>query len=62
MTGGRLGLTSELHANATEPLQRFTAIQSHGGYLRALSQKAEEGAFSPGPMVMALLNGQKVVA
>lgn len=37
-------------------LQRFTAIHSPGGYLRSLSSKAAEGAFSPGPMVMALLN------
>ncbi|TRD15376.1 plasmid replication protein RepC [Palleronia caenipelagi] len=38
-------------------LQRFDQINSPGGYLRALSRKAAEGAFSPGPMVMALLNG-----
>jgi replication initiation protein RepC len=37
-------------------LQRFTAIHSPGGYLRSLSSKAAAGAFSPGPMVMALLN------
>ena len=43
-------------------LQRFAQIRNHGGYLRALSQRAEEGAFSPGPMVMALLKGQKVAA
>ena len=36
-------------------LQRVSDIQSPGGYLRALSRKAADGAFSPGPMVMALL-------
>jgi replication initiation protein RepC len=36
-------------------LQRVTHIRSPGGYLRCLTGKAEEGAFSPGPMVMALL-------
>ncbi len=37
-------------------LQRFEAIHSPGGYLRALTDKAREDAFSPGPMVMALLS------
>ena len=37
-------------------LQRISEIQSPGGYLRALTRKAADGAFSPGPMVMALLN------
>ena len=37
-------------------LERVDEITSPGGYLRALSQKAEKGAFSIGPMVMALLN------
>lgn len=36
-------------------LQRAKEIAKPGGYLRALTRKAEEGAFSPGPMVMALL-------
>lgn len=36
-------------------LQRASEIRSPGGYLRALSRKATEGGFSPGPMVMALL-------
>ncbi|MCO8146373.1 replication initiation protein RepC [Rhodovulum tesquicola] len=36
-------------------LQRVSDIQSPGGYLRALSRKAADGSFSPGPMVMALL-------
>lgn len=39
-------------------LQRFEDIRSPGGYLRALTEKAHKGAFSPGPMVMALLNGE----
>ena len=37
-------------------LQRFSEISSPGGYLRALTRKASNGAFSSGPMVMALLN------
>ncbi|MGC9371101.1 MAG: plasmid replication protein RepC [Paracoccaceae bacterium] len=37
-------------------LQRVSEIRSPGGYLRALTTKAGQGAFSPGPMVMALLN------
>lgn len=36
-------------------LQRANIITRPGGYLRALSRKAAEGCFSPGPMVMALL-------
>lgn len=36
-------------------LQRMDRISKPGGYLRALTRKAEEGRFSPGPMVMALL-------
>ncbi len=36
-------------------LQRFDRIANPGGYLRALSAKAAMGGFSPGPMVMALL-------
>jgi replication initiation protein RepC len=38
-------------------LQKVTDIHSPGGYLRALTNKSQDGAFSPGPMVMALLNG-----
>jgi replication initiation protein RepC len=37
-------------------LQRIADIQNPGGYLRTLSNKAEAGSFSPGPMIMALLN------
>ncbi|OYU16659.1 MAG: replication initiation protein [Rhodobacteraceae bacterium PARR1] len=42
-------------------LQRLASIRNPGGYLRALSRQAAEGRFSPGPMLMALLNtaGQK---
>lgn len=36
-------------------LERFKDIQSPGGYLRALTRKAEQGGFSCGPMVMALM-------
>ena len=36
-------------------LQRIQHIRSPGGYLRSLTRKAADGAFSPGPMVMALL-------
>ncbi|MEY8882089.1 plasmid replication protein RepC [Donghicola sp. XS_ASV15] len=44
-------------------LQRASEIRSPGGYLRALTSKAEDGAFSPGPMIMALLatDNQKAV-
>ncbi len=38
-------------------LQKVEDIRNPGGYLRRLTQKAEEGAFSPGPMIMALLRG-----
>ncbi|MXQ09715.1 replication initiation protein [Alphaproteobacteria bacterium GH1-50] len=37
-------------------LERFEEISTPGGYLRHLTRKAAEDAFSPGPMVMALLN------
>ena len=40
-------------------LQRISEIKSPGGYLRALTRKATDGAFSPGPMVMALLNSER---
>ncbi|WP_306114945.1 MULTISPECIES: plasmid replication protein RepC [unclassified Roseovarius] len=36
-------------------LERFAEIQSPGGYLRSLTDKAAVGAFSCGPMVMALM-------
>lgn len=36
-------------------LQRGPEIERPGGYLRALGEKAEKRAFSPGPMIMALL-------
>lgn len=39
-------------------LQRIGAISNPGGYLRALSGKAAAGAFSAGPMIMALLNSE----
>jgi replication initiation protein RepC len=39
-------------------LQRVDKINSPGGYLRALTDKAEKGAFSPAPMVMALLRAK----
>ena len=37
-------------------LQRVDEIKSPGGYLRALTGKAEAGKFSPGPMIMALIH------
>ncbi|WP_424934808.1 plasmid replication protein RepC [Amaricoccus macauensis] len=40
-------------------LQRMSVIRSPGGYLRALTAKAEINQFSPGPMVMALFNSAK---
>ena len=36
-------------------LQRAEAIKSAGGYIRDLTEKAEGGRFSIGPMIMALL-------
>lgn len=36
-------------------LERFGDIRSAGGYLRSLSDKAAVGAFSCGPMIMALM-------
>lgn len=43
-------------------LQRMDTIARPGGYLRALSAKAAEGTFSPGPMVMALLRSESTRA
>ena len=43
-------------------LQRMSQINSPGGYLRALTVKARDGAFSPGPMVMALLKTSNTAA
>ncbi|SHO66631.1 Replication protein C C-terminal region, partial [Pseudoxanthobacter soli DSM 19599] len=40
-------------------LQRAETISSPGGYLRSLTAKAETGAFSLGPMLMALLAANK---
>lgn len=40
-------------------LQRIAGIKNPGGYLRALARKAAAGEFSPGPMVMALLNADQ---
>ena len=36
-------------------LQRAEAIRSPGGYLRALSERAGEGTYSPAPVIQALL-------
>jgi len=36
-------------------LERGGQINSAGGYLRDLTQRAEKGEFSPGPMLMALM-------
>jgi replication initiation protein RepC len=40
-------------------LQRGAAIASAGGYLRELTRKAEAKAFSPGPMLMALVGARE---
>ena len=40
-------------------LQRGTAIVSAGGYIRDLTRKAENGEFSIGPMLMALIGTRK---
>ena len=37
-------------------LQRGQAIRNPGGYMRSLTEKAREGQFSLGPVLMALLN------
>ncbi|MHC0054666.1 plasmid replication protein RepC [Actibacterium sp. D379-3] len=37
-------------------LQKVSEIRSPGGYFRTLIEQAEAGRFTPGPMVMALLN------
>jgi len=39
-------------------LQRFSAIRSAGGYLRALTARARQGQFSPRPMIMSLLSAR----
>jgi replication initiation protein RepC len=40
-------------------LQRGPAINSAGGYLRGLTEKARAGAFTVGPMLMALIGARK---
>jgi replication initiation protein RepC len=40
-------------------LQRGAAINSAGGYLRDLTERARAGQFSPGPMLMALIGNRK---
>ena len=40
-------------------LQRGEEIKSAGGYLRVLTAKARAGEFSLGPVLMALLRGNK---
>jgi len=37
-------------------LQRSSLINNAGGYLRNLTEKARGGAFSLGPMLMALIH------
>ncbi len=39
-------------------LQRASAIKSPGGYLRALTRRAQAGSFSLGPMLMALMSAR----
>ena len=39
-------------------LQRVETIRNPGGYLRALTRKAQDKGFSPGPMIMALLQAE----
>ena len=43
-------------------LQRFDRITNPGGYLRSLSARARGGTFSPGPMIMSLLNSPRPTA
>ncbi|WP_158816042.1 plasmid replication protein RepC [Methylocapsa sp. S129] len=40
-------------------LQRSAAINSAGGYLRGLTERAKAGQFSLGPMLMALIGSRK---
>ena len=40
-------------------LQRAEAIKSAGGYLRSLTEKARGGAFSLGPVLMALIRTRR---
>ena len=40
-------------------LERLSEIRSPGGYLRALTERAGQGLFSPGPLVMALVSLRK---
>lgn len=40
-------------------LQKGETVSSAGGYLRALTQRAENGEFSIGPMLMALIGTRK---
>ena len=39
-------------------LQRASVIESPGGYLRALTRRAQAGSFSLGPMLMALVSAR----
>jgi len=39
-------------------LERFSDIKSPGGYLRALTRKAQDDGFSCGPMIMALMTNR----
>lgn len=39
-------------------LQRVDDIRSPGGYLRSLTNKAEIGGYSPGPLIMGLLHAK----
>lgn len=65
---GYLGISPSAYAEALETLgqentaiviacilQRVQHINSAGGYLRALTEKARDGTFSVGPMLMAAL-------
>ncbi len=40
-------------------LQKVSAIRSPGAYLRRLTQKAADGAFSPTPMILSLLRAAR---
>ncbi len=69
MVRGMMGINNSTWSDATRAmgpdcaatvvagmLQRIDEIKNPGGYLRSLTQKAALGKFSPGPMVMSLLN------
>lgn len=54
-------IMGELHAAVVVAsiLQKGTTVSNAGGYLRSLTKRAEDNAFSIGPMLMALIGSRK---